>query len=165
MTDQSQSQSQTQSQTQAPIERSTGIVKWFDTKKGYGLITMLEAPYLNEIIFVHHTEIAVKLEQYRYLVAGEYISCVVENSVNKTVKLYATDIKGVLGGQVMCETLNDQKLLKDAYHNKRRQEPVQLPVTPPTATVKPVRAPRAEPAKAKASNIKENRAPQKRKVA
>jgi len=121
-------------QTQAQPERSTGIVKWFDTKKGYGLITMLEAPYANEIIFVHHTEIAVKLEQYRYLVTGEYISCVVANSVNKTVKLYATDIKGVLGGQVMCETLNDQKLLKDAYHNKRRQEPVQAPIPAPAPT-------------------------------
>jgi cold shock CspA family protein len=149
--------------TQEANQRYTGIVKWFDTKKGYGLITMLEAPYLDEIIFVHHTEIAVKLEQYRYLVTGEYISCVVANSVNKTVKLYATDIKGVLDGQVMCETLNDQKLLKDAYHTKRRQEPVQPP-TPPSASVKPAREPKVSKV-LKTSNIKENRAPQKRKVA
>jgi cold shock CspA family protein len=122
--------------------RQIGIVKWFDNKKGFGMITVMESTHANKDIFVHHTEVNVSVQQYRYLVAGEYVSFGVNQIVGDETKLTATNIKGVLGGPVMCETLNAEKLLKNAYHSKRRLEyenaskkspaPVPVPVVAPS---------------------------------
>ncbi len=46
-------------------------VKWFNAKAGYGFATLLED---DREVFVHHSGIEVKKEQFRYLVEGEYIS-------------------------------------------------------------------------------------------
>ena len=109
--------------TNAKASRQIGIVKWFDTKKGFGMITTMGDLYKNKDIFAHHTEVIVKTPQYKYLIAGEYVSCDVNDvGGGGESKLTAVNIKGVLNGPVMCETLNTEKLLKNAYNAKRRQE-------------------------------------------
>ena len=48
-------------------ERETGIVKWFNDKKGYGFITRSSG----EDLFVHHS--AIIAEGFRTLTEGERV--------------------------------------------------------------------------------------------
>lgn len=114
-----------ETETETEVERFVGCVKWFDNKKGYGIISIMELQHKNEDVFAHHTEVTTKTQQYRYLVAGEYVTCEVTRSVNKSVKFSASGIKGILGGNLMCETLREQRTLKDAYDNTRRSTRVE----------------------------------------
>lgn len=98
-----------------------GRVKWFDNKKGYGIINLLDGARQGADVFAHHASIVTGEEQYRYLVAGEYVSCVPIDSVNKSIQFAASNIKGVLGGPLMCETVREQKLAKDAYEESAKQ--------------------------------------------
>ena len=109
----------TSATTSATTTRQIGIVKWFDNQKGFGMITTLQNG--NKDIFAHHTEVNVTVKQYKYLVAGEYVSFDISQIVGDATKSTAVNIKGVLDGPVMCETLNTEKLLKNAYNAKRRK--------------------------------------------
>ena len=123
-----------------------GRVKWFDNKKGYGIICVLDGERQGADVFAHHASIVTGEDQYRYLVAGEYVSCVPVDSVNKTIQYAASNIKGVLGGPLMCETIREQKLAKDAYDESAKQ-------TPPS-----IEKPLAKPAK---NVVKEQKEPKK----
>tara|TARA_Y100000591_G_scaffold66045_2_gene54628 strand:- start:1167 stop:1730 length:564 start_codon:yes stop_codon:yes gene_type:complete len=91
--------------TQHVAECSTsGRVKWFNNKAGYGFITVTSKEHNGEDVFVHHTAIQVKQEQYRYLVQGEYVNfklCEVEDAQHKW---QAGDVHGIDNGKLMCET-------------------------------------------------------------
>jgi cold shock CspA family protein len=54
--------------------RSTGRVKWFNNKAGYGFITVTDGEKNGTDVFVHHTSVVVGSPQYTYLVQGEYLS-------------------------------------------------------------------------------------------
>jgi len=98
-----------------------GRVKWFDNKKGYGVICVLDGIRQGADVFAHHASIVTGEDQYRYLVSGEYVSCIPIDSVNKSIQYAASNIKGVLGGPLMCETIREQKLAKDAYDESAKQ--------------------------------------------
>jgi cold shock CspA family protein len=54
---------------------TSGRVKWFNNKAGYGFITVNDCETNEERdLFVHHSEIRVLQTQYKYLVQGEYAS-------------------------------------------------------------------------------------------
>lgn len=150
--------------------RQIGIVKWFDNKKGFGMITVMESSHANKDIFAHHTEVNVSVQQYRYLVAGEYVSFSINQIVGDETKLTATGIKGVLGGPVMCETLNAEKLLKNAYHAKRRLEyenaskKSSVPVTVPAPVSAPAVQDSAKPLKKNIKAKKDPSEPPKKRV-
>ena len=96
--------------------RITGRVKWFNTKSGYGFLTVINSS-TEEDIFVHHSAIQVISEQYRYLVQGEYIEFeMTETDGSKGHKWTATKVSGISGGKLMCETHNDNNV---AYANNR----------------------------------------------
>ena len=90
-------------------ERVTAYVKWFNNKSGYGFAsTCGESP---RDVFVHHSSLNVRKEQYRYLVQGEYIDLDVtplENDKNGH-KWQATNVTGVQNGILMCETRNESR--------------------------------------------------------
>jgi cold shock CspA family protein len=57
---------------------TSGRVKWFNNKAGYGFITVNDCETNEERdMFVHHSEIKVDQTQYKYLVQGEYVEFVI----------------------------------------------------------------------------------------
>jgi Y-box-binding protein 1 len=86
-------------------ERFTGIVKWFNTKSGFGFITVCgNGIHTGRDIFAHHTGVRVSNMQYKYLVQGEYVDFTLIKSENENHEFNANDITGVMGGPTMCET-------------------------------------------------------------
>lgn len=86
-------------------ERFTGIVKWFNTKTGFGFITVCgDGVHAGKDIFAHHSGVRVSNMQYKYLVQGEYVDFSLVKSENESYEFNAADITGVMGGPVMCET-------------------------------------------------------------
>ena len=83
--------------------KETGCVKWFNNKSGYGFIHSCDS---DDDVFVHHTSLSVTGEQYRYLVAGEYVEYSKEPAANDH-EWQATNVTGVKGGKLMCETRNE----------------------------------------------------------
>jgi CspA family cold shock protein len=93
------------STTQETSDRLTGMVKWFNNKAGFGFITVCgDGEYSNKDIFVHYSSIRVNNSQYKYLVQGEYVDFTLVKSDNEKHEYHATDVSGVLGGSIMCET-------------------------------------------------------------
>ena len=86
-----------------------GRVKWFNNRAGYGFITVSSGEHKNEDVFVHHSAVQVKQEQYRYLVQGEYVDfklCAVSDEAHKW---QAGEVSGVDGEKLMCETRLDSR--------------------------------------------------------
>ena len=87
----------------------TGIVKWFNNKSGYGFVTIIdECDLKNKDIFAHHTSIVVNGNLYKYLVQGEYVNFSVnkmpDKQHDKQHENHAVNIRGIYGGDLMCET-------------------------------------------------------------
>ena len=81
------------------VDRQLGRVKWFNNKAGYGFITATRDGTETDI-FVHHSDVMVVNEQYKYLVQGEY------------VEFMASEVSGINGGKLMCETRNEFRQMK-----------------------------------------------------
>ena len=104
--------------TDAPVSQSPGSfqdktlgrVKWFNNKVGYGFITTCDEE--KKDVFVHHSSIFVQTQQYKYLVEGEYVHFTLSDSTNTDHKHLATEVSGINGGKLMCETRN--------LHNEER---------------------------------------------
>jgi len=88
-----------------------GRVKWFNNKAGYGFITIIDGPSSGDKagmdIFSHHSAISVREEQYKYLVQGEYVEFILSTvESGKDYKYQSANIRGVNGGNLLCETRN-----------------------------------------------------------
>ena len=98
--------------------KETGCVKWFNNKSGYGFISSCEKG--GGDVFAHHSSLHVGDEQYRYLVAGEYVEYSKEPASNDH-QWQATRVTGVKGGKLMCETRNEiRNSSQGSSQNKRR---------------------------------------------
>lgn len=84
--------------------RIVGKVKWFNNKAGYGFITASEGEFADKDIFIHYSTINVSNPQYKYLVQGEYVEFDLVKSQNETHEFQATNVSGIKGGSIMCET-------------------------------------------------------------
>jgi len=88
-----------------------GRVKWFNNKAGYGFITIIDGPIggdkVGMDVFSHHSAICVSEEQYKYLVQGEYVEFILSTvESGKDYKYQSANIRGVNGGNLLCETRN-----------------------------------------------------------
>ena len=92
----------------ADTERQLGQVKWFNRQTGWGFITILGSD--NDDIFVHWRSLRIENEQFKYLVAGEYVELNVKvDESNQKHPRTADDVSGVRGGKLMCEFRQDNK--------------------------------------------------------
>ena len=92
-----------------PDPKLIGVVKWFNNKSGYGFITvMTHGEYNKKDVFVHHSSLKVT-NMYKYLVQGEYVELDLEKIENKTHSHQGVNIKGILGGDLMCECRNNNR--------------------------------------------------------
>ena len=91
-------------------ERALGRIKWFNSKSGFGFVTVTDGTHKGRDIFVHHSAIGVLSQQYKYLVEGEYIELfVLPTDSGGPHEFQAANVCGVNGGKLMCETRNENK--------------------------------------------------------
>jgi cold shock CspA family protein len=92
------------SNVSSSAQRTTGRVKWFNNKAGYGFITATTGTQAGTDVFAHHSGLAVSSEQYRYLVQGEYVEFQMNSVEGGAHKFQAADVSGIGRGMLMCET-------------------------------------------------------------
>jgi CspA family cold shock protein len=133
-------------------EKFTGRVKWFNNKAGYGFVTITDGSKSGSDVFIHHSSIKVDAEQYKYLVQGEYIEFTLSNVEGGKHEYQASEVCGIKGGKLMCETRNELKSARTTYKsvNQDDDEPSsprpfvrQQSVRVPTERVSSERLPRA----------------------
>ena len=95
-------------------KKLAGCVKWFNMKTGFGFLSVVQSVCGSELkvgseIFVHHSNVKVAEEQYRFLVQGEYVEFGVSNVANGQHSCQAVDVTGMFGGKLMCETRNEAR--------------------------------------------------------
>ena len=83
-------------------------------KTGFGFLTVVQGVSGSDLkvgseIFVHHSNVKVAEEQYRFLVQGEYVEFDVSNVANGQHSCQAVNVTGMFGGKLMCETRNDAR--------------------------------------------------------
>ena len=91
-------------------------MKWFNAKAGFGFVTVG-----SEDVFVHHSEIQVGKEQFRYLVEGEYVELTVTKKAGEE-KRQGSGITGIGGGKVMCEVRSAASEATSEYKAGREPE-------------------------------------------
>jgi cold shock CspA family protein len=101
--------------TPSVSERLTGRVKWFNNKAGYGFITITDGPQSGNDIFTHHSSINVENQQYKYLVQGEYVEFSLTKTTSGNHEYQASDVSGIKGGKLMCETRREFKIARSNY--------------------------------------------------
>mgnify|MGYP006187911335 CR=1 FL=1 len=90
-------------------KKFNGVVKWFNSKSGFGYITVLEKELVGQDIFVHHTAINVSGKIYKYLVQGEYVSIGVAHSESDKYMYQTQTVSGICDGKLMCEVRNQRQ--------------------------------------------------------
>ena len=83
-------------------ERQLGQVKWFNRQTGWGFITILDSNTDNDDIFVHWRSLRIDNEQFKYLVAGEYV---INLSVNGILKQTSNLSSMSIGPQQQMDSL------------------------------------------------------------
>ena len=96
-----------------------GRVKWFNTKAGYGFITVTDGDQAGTDVFVHHSDINVVNQQYKYLVQGEYVEFYLTKVESEKYEWQASNVSGIKGGKLMCETRNELKLSRNEYKTNK----------------------------------------------
>lgn len=101
--------------------KMAGCVKWFNMKTGFGFLTVVSSVCGSDVkvgseIFVHHSNVKVAEEQYRFLVQGEYVEFDVSNVANGQHSCQAVNVTGMFGGKLMCETRNEARQQQGDKH-------------------------------------------------
>jgi len=101
--------------------RLNGMVKWFNSKAGYGFITVCGE---ERDIFVHYSNIKVSDMPYTYLTQGEYVQFELAETNNEQHKFQAIHVTGIAGGPILCETRRNNRQatgLKDDGSEENRE--------------------------------------------
>ena len=114
-------------ETSSVAERHTGRVKWFNSKTGYGFVTVTDGSKSGTDVFVHHSSVQVEKEQYRYLVQGEYVQFVLTKMSDGPHEYQASEVTGVNKGQLMCESLLESGRQVRAYRPRYQDQREEVP--------------------------------------
>jgi len=89
------------------MSRVIGNVKWYDTKKGYGFITLVtpDNESIGKDVFVHFSNVNVT-DGYRRLFPGEYVEF--ELGVGKDGRSICSNVSGLYGGNLLCQNVDHQ---------------------------------------------------------
>jgi cold shock protein len=93
------------SENTAVIGSLLGRVKWFNSKLGYGFITVTESDGDSDI-FIHQSNVRPTVSKYRTLREGEYVSLNISQSGDTRM---AIDVTGVNGGPLNCDLERNQR--------------------------------------------------------
>ena len=108
------------SNVSSSAQRTTGRVKWFNNKAGYGFITATTGDQAGTDVFAHHSGLSVSGQQYRYLVQGEYVEFQMNAVEGGTHKFQAADVSGIGRGMLMCET---RRSFREAQQSPEQETP------------------------------------------
>ena len=98
----------------------TGQVKWFNSKSGYGFITIKnDCEKKENDIFAHYTNITTS-SQYKYLMQGEYVEFNLLKSSNSNHEFQAVNVTGILAGELMCQIRKSSIRMDDNTQHKQR---------------------------------------------
>ena len=110
--------------------KALGQVKWFNNKSGFGFITVMNGDHSGKDIFVHHSDLLVDEEQYRYLVTGEYVEFKLSELSDDNMKdkddkhkFKASEVKGVCSGTLMCEVRKNLREEHTEQHERHGTRP------------------------------------------
>ena len=114
-------------------KKFAGCVKWFNMKTGFGFLTVVQGVCENALkvgseIFVHHSNVKVTEEQYRFLVQGEYVEFDVSNVANGQHSCQAINVTGMFGGKLMCETRNEVRQQRGGHEGGDDEDDSYVPV-------------------------------------
>ena len=110
------------SENEVSVETKTsGRVKWFNNKSGYGFITAMDGDKAGEDVFVHHSALKTDEQLYKYLVLGEDVEFDwAEVSDKDAHQWQASNVTGVAGGKLMCETIKEQRASNEGSNRRPR---------------------------------------------
>ena len=79
-----------------------GCVKWFNSKKGYGFVTVItpDSELVGSDIFAHFSNVNVSENNYKRLFPGEYVSFSLGKNNDRDV---CSDITGIGGGCLLAD--------------------------------------------------------------
>lgn len=102
-----------------------GSVKFFDTKKGWGFITVLSQglDQSNTEVFVHFSNLNVSENGYKRLFPGEYVSFSIGK--NKQGQDTCFNVTGVMGGPLLADHPEHRYKIypKDSRPSRREESP------------------------------------------
>ncbi len=111
----------------AATEHLLGRVKWFNNKSGYGFITVTDGKRSGADVFVHHSAVNVESQQYKYLVQGEYVEFDLIKTQSEKHEWQASNVSGIKGGKLMCETRHELKLSRNEYKSVPKSDEPKMP--------------------------------------
>ena len=91
----------------------TGQVKWFNRRRGYGFIKIIQSregpsdeneSFIGKDVFVHQSHIKPQKSSYRSLEENEYVELGL--SVDDKNVTQAVNVTGILGGSLLCDVEN-----------------------------------------------------------
>ena len=84
------------------MSRVVGNVKWYDTKKGFGFVTLVtpELENTSSDVFVHYSNVKVE-DGYRRLFPGEYVEF--ELGQAEDGRSICLNVTGLFGGNLLCQ--------------------------------------------------------------
>ena len=103
-------------------DKVIGCVKWFNSKKGYGFVTIVtpENDNTGKDIFLHFSNINVTDGNYKRVFPGEYVETTLgEGNDGRSV---CTEVTGPHGGPLLAD--NETHRFKVFPKNDHRQEEV-----------------------------------------
>ena len=80
-------------------EKVVCVVKWFNSRNGYGFITNLDD---DSDYFAHQSNLEPQENCFKTLYQGEYVECNVQRD-SDSGKEQAVNVTGIRGGKLMCE--------------------------------------------------------------